>query len=60
MELANKNDKVNSLNKNKRLMDDSRHILFVIGLMHILEIYAEVSLSAQHSNYFPTEVWSVI
>ena len=26
MELANKNDKVNSLNKNKRLMDDSRHI----------------------------------
>ena len=60
MELAGKNDKVNALNKNKRLMKDAKHVLFVIGLMQILEIYAEVSLSAQHANFFPTEVWSVI
>ena len=60
MELAGKNDKVNRLNKELRLMKDSNHVLFVIGLMQILEIYAEVSLSAQHANYFPTQVWSAI
>ena len=60
MELAGKNDRVNRLNKDKRLMKDSKHVMFVIGLMQILEIYAEVSLSAQHANYFPTQVWSAI
>ena len=60
MEMAGKNDKVNKMNKTKRKMKDARHILLVIGLMQILEIYAEVSLSAQHSQYFPTQIWSVI
>ena len=60
MKLSNKNDKVHKLNKIKRQIKDSKHILFVIGLMQILEIYAEASLSAQHVSYFPTEVWSVI
>ena len=60
MELAGKNDKVNKLNKSKRLMKDSKHILFVIGLMQILEIYAEASMGAQHATYFPTEVWAMI
>ena len=60
MEMAGQNDKVNKMNKTKRKMKDARHILLVIGLMQILEIYAEVSLSAQHSQYFPTQIWSVI
>ena len=37
-------------------MKDSKDVLFFIGLMQILEIYAEASLGAQHSVYFPTEV----
>ena len=28
--------------------------------MQILEIYAEASLGAQHTKYFPTEVWALI
>ena len=60
MEMANKNDKVNQLNKSKRQIKDARHVLFVIGLMQILDIYAEASMGAQHATYFPTEVWSMI
>ena len=60
MEIAGKNDKVNKLNKNKRQMKDAKNLIFVIGLMQILEVYAEVSLTAQHSQYFPTQVWSEI
>ena len=60
MEMAGKNDKVTKLNKSKRQMKDGRNLLFVIGLMEILELYAEVSLSAQHTQYFPTQVWSEI
>ena len=60
MEIAGKNDKVNKLNKNKRQMKDARNPPFVIGLMQIFEVYAEVSLTAQHSQYFPTQVWSEI
>ena len=60
MELAGKTDKVNKLNKNKRQMKDAKNLLFVIGLMQILEVYAEVSLTAQHAQYFPTQVWSDI
>ena len=60
MELAGKNYKVNKLNKNKRQMKDAKNLLFVIGLMQILEVYAEVSLTAQHAQYFPTQVWSDI
>ena len=60
MEMAGKNDKVSIFNKAKRLMKDAKNILFVIGLMQILEIYATVSLSAQHRDYFPTQVCCAI
>ena len=60
MEIAGKNDKVNKLNKNKRQMKDAKNLVFIIGLMQILEVYAEVSLSAQHAQYFPTQVWTEI
>ena len=60
MEIAGKNEKVNKLNKHKRQMKDAKNLIFVIGLMQILEVYAEVSLTAQHSQYFPTQVWSEI
>ena len=60
IELAGRNDKVTMLMKMKRQITDAKHILFVIGLMQILEIYAEASLGAQHTKYFPTEVWALI
>ena len=38
----------------------AENLLFTIGLMHLLELHAAVSLEAQHSFHFPVKVWDKI
>ena len=38
----------------------AENLLLTIGLMQLLEIYAAVSLEAQHSFHFPVQVWDKI
>ena len=37
-----------------------KNLLLTIGMMQLLEIYASVSLEAQHSFHFPVQVWHKI
>ena len=41
-------------------LKSARNLMFILGLMQILEPYCEASLAAQHSKYFPSQVWSFI
>ena len=38
----------------------AENLLLTIGMMQLLEIYASVSLEAQHSFHFPVQVWHKI
>ena len=41
-------------------LTDGTKLASVIGLCQILEVYAEISLTSQYSNIFPTTVWKAI
>ena len=38
----------------------SENFVLVLGILQLLELYATVSLDAQHCKYFPSQVWSSI
>ena len=47
----------------KKKMEDlrsSENFVQVLGILQLLELYAEVSLDAQHTKFFPSQVWSSI
>ena len=41
-------------------LQSAKNLLLTIGIMQLLEIYASVSLEAQHSFHFPVQVWQKI
>ena len=41
-------------------LKSARNLMFILGLMQILEKYCDASLAAQHSKFFPTQVWKSI
>lgn len=41
-------------------LKNPKHIMKTVGVIQILEIYAETSLEGQHTKHFPTQVWTNI
>lgn len=41
-------------------LTDGTKLASVIGLCQVLEVYAEISVTSQYSNIFPTTVWKAV
>ncbi|CAL4140007.1 unnamed protein product, partial [Meganyctiphanes norvegica] len=54
------NTKAKKLNSTLENLRSSENIAIIIGIVQILEIYTKASLAAQHSLWFPTQVWAEI
>ena len=58
--LEGHNTEAKELKKKLDDLRDSKNFVLVLGVLQLLEIYASVSLDAQHMKYFPTQVWTSI
>ena len=58
--LDGRNTDALEINKMLKKLRSSVNLVKTVGVLELLEIYAETSLESQHASYFPTQVWTSI